>query len=76
LGVSANKVRVLSLGTWRPGAGRLGAGGCGFRRLRFPAAAVSGGSPRTRFPLLFRTRNPTRNATVPASPQLPVIMKP
>jgi len=40
-----------------------------------PTAAVRGGSPRTRFPLLFRTGNPTRNAAVPASPQIPVIVK-
>jgi len=58
--VSANKVRVLSLGTWRPGAGRLGAGGCGFRRLRFPAAVRGPAS-----------RSSSAPATPPATPQCP-----
>ena len=40
-----------------------------------PTAVASGGGPTARFPLLFRPRNPTRNAEAPARPQIPVITK-
>jgi hypothetical protein len=38
--------------------------GCGFRR-----------QPGPHLPLLFRPRNPARNAAAPARAQIPVIMK-
>jgi hypothetical protein len=40
-----------------------------------PKAAASGGSPRTRIPLLFRTPNPTGNVAVPARPEILMITK-